>query len=114
MRCIHCGYGSLVRSNFRLSANGMPYCKSEAKPECEVARMETRMAYTDKNYKTKKAIKDDIAKGVKITCHQPNGDLTGVSAPTDGRIFLEGPHYPQPHRWYAEGEMKDGYLVRIK
>jgi len=72
------------------------------------------MAYTVTNYKTKKAIKDDIIKGIKIRVYQPNGDITGASTPDNGTVYLEGPHYPKPHRWYGEGTMKDGYLVKIK
>jgi hypothetical protein len=59
-------------------------------------------------------VKDAIAAGEKITVYQPNGDLTGTVVPRDGRVFLEGPHYPKPHTWYGEGTMKDGYLVKIK
>lgn len=72
------------------------------------------MAYTYKNYKTKKAIKEDLAKGVKIKVFQPNADITGAHTPDNGTVYLEGPHYPEPHKWYAQGEMKDGFLVRIK
>jgi superfamily II RNA helicase len=32
----------------------------------------------------------------------------------DGGIALEGPHYPEPHRWYASGECKDGMLIALK
>lgn len=28
--------------------------------------------------------------------------------------FVEGPHYPEPHRWYAQVEMKDGIVVKVK
>lgn len=70
--------------------------------------------YTDRNFRTKKAIKEAIAAGQRITVYQPNGDLTGTVAPRDGTVYLEGPHYPEPHRWYAQGTMKDGVLVAIK
>jgi len=36
------------------------------------------------------------------------------TVPRDGEIDLEGPHYPEPHRWYATGVMKDGRLVSVK
>lgn len=26
MNCVNCGYGSLVRSNFKLTSNGKAYC----------------------------------------------------------------------------------------
>lgn len=65
--------------------------------------------YTVKNYKNKKQIKEDLKAGVKIECYAP-----GIgSVPTNGTVFLEGPHYPEPHKWYAKGTMKDGYLVAI-
>lgn len=74
----------------------------------------TNVAYTERNFKTKADIKRALAAGEKVRCYQPNADLTGAHLPRDGRVFLEGPHYPQPHRWYAEGELRDGYLVKIK
>lgn len=70
------------------------------------------MAYTVKNYKTKKELKADVAAGVKVTCYQPN-DMRGV-LPDNGRVYLEGPHSPQPHTWYAQAEVKDGIVIKIK
>ena len=70
--------------------------------------------YTDINFKTKKALKDALAAGEQITVYQPNGDLTGTSAPKDGRVFLEGPHYPEPHRWYAQAVLQQGVVVSVK
>jgi hypothetical protein len=71
------------------------------------------MAYTIKNYKTKKAVKLDIIAGVKVSCYQP-GPFSDGSPIQSGTVFLEGPHYPEPHRWYAKGEVVDGRLVSIK
>jgi hypothetical protein len=68
--------------------------------------------YTTTNFKTKKAVKDAIARGEKLTYFQP-GPFAG-NEPKDGRIFLEGPHYPEPHRWYAQAQVKDGYIVSVK
>ena len=67
--------------------------------------------YTDKNYQTKKALKEDVAKGVKVSSYQPGGMFP---APTDGNITVEGPHYPKPHRWYASCVAKDGYIISVK
>jgi hypothetical protein len=72
------------------------------------------MAYTYKNYKTKKSLIMDVKDGVRVTCYQPNADITGAHLPENGRVFLEGPHYPEPHKWYAEGLLKDGVLVKVK
>ena len=70
--------------------------------------------YCYKNFKTKKALKEAVAAGEKITVFQPNADLTGVIVPVSGRVYLEGPHYPQPHTWYASAELKDGIVVKVK
>ena len=71
-------------------------------------------AYTDINFKTKKQLKDALAAGRKITVYQPNDDLFGGHGlPRDGRVTLEGPHSPEPHRWYATALLKDGYVVAI-
>lgn len=70
--------------------------------------------YTTVNFKTKKEIKEALAAGRKLTVYQPNDMGFAPLIPTNGRVFLEGPHYPQPHRWYAEGILKEGYLVSIK
>mgnify|MGYP003347318056 CR=1 FL=1 len=31
-----------------------------------------------------------------------------------GTAFLEGPHYPEPHRWYAQVEVRDGVVIKVK
>ena len=70
------------------------------------------MSYTSTNYRTKKALKDDLKAGAEIRCYQPGlgPDLSGFT----GTVYLEGPHYPEPHRWYAQAELKDGVVVKIK
>jgi len=66
--------------------------------------------YTSKNYQTKKALKDDVASGKEVTLFAP-----GLGSPKrDGVETVEGPHYPKPHKWYAQVEMKDGRVVKVK
>lgn len=66
--------------------------------------------YTVKNYKSKKALKDDVTKGVEVRLFAP-----GLGAPKENGIeFVSGPHYPEPHRWYAEVTVKDGRVVKVK
>lgn len=72
------------------------------------------MAYTVKNYRSKKAIREALAAGEVVEVFQPNADLTGATVPDNGTVSLEGPHYPEPHRWYATGKMVNGVLVSIK
>lgn len=69
--------------------------------------------YVSPNFKTKKALKEAIDNGEKIAVFQPN-NIFGIEPPKNGTVTLEGPHYPEPHRWYAQGEMKDGELVKVK
>lgn len=67
------------------------------------------MAYTTTNFKTKKALKDAVKAGEPIGIFNPGLG----TAPTNGRAYLEGPHYPAPHTWYAEVEVKDGVIVKV-
>lgn len=69
------------------------------------------MAYVYPNYPTKKALREAITAGVSVQVFQP-GPFSG-NIPASGRIALEGPHYPKPHRWYATGTMLDGKLVKV-
>ena len=70
--------------------------------------------YTTFNFKTKKALKEALAKGEHLTVFQPNADLTGTVIKTQGKVYLEGPHYPAAHTWYAEAELVDGFIVKVK
>jgi hypothetical protein len=79
-----------------------------------------KMSYTVHNFKTKKALKEAVAnylaypfEEVKaVRCYNPGvgPDLSNHT----GIVYLEGPHYPQPHKWYAQGEMVDGILVKVQ
>ena len=68
--------------------------------------------YTHKNFRTKKALREAVADGERVTVFQPGP--FGGNEPTEGRVFLEGPHYPEAHRWYAEAWLEDGQVVRVK
>ncbi len=80
------------------------------------------MAYTTLNFKSKKGLKeavkmyhecDDHSKKFnEIRCHQPGlgPDLSNYT----GKVCLEGPHYPAAHTWYAEAELKNGLVVKVK
>ena len=69
------------------------------------------MAYTTTNYRTKKALKEAVASGKPVAIFQPGGMFP---CPQNGTVALEGPHYPEPHRWYANAQVKDGYVVSVK
>lgn len=70
--------------------------------------------YTSKNYKSKKAVREAIANGERVTVYQPNDMFGGSRTPLNGTVTLEGPHYPAPHTWYGTGTLVDGALVSIK
>ena len=66
--------------------------------------------YTDRNFKTKKEFKMAVAAGGAIRLYAP-----GLGQPVEsGREFVEGPHYPAPHTWYAQVEMRNGVVVKVK
>lgn len=69
-------------------------------------------AYVYPNYKSKKAVKEVIKAGEKVTCSEntPQGKVTLFN----GTACVEGPHYPEPHRWYGQVEVKDGFVINIK
>jgi hypothetical protein len=72
------------------------------------------MAYTCTNYKTKKALKDAVASGEVVQCYQPGLGLGPNLSNFTGTVYLEGPHYPEPHKWYAQAVLKDGVVVKVK
>lgn len=70
--------------------------------------------YTNTNFKSKKAFKDALLEGKKITVRDMD-----VMAPKDmskysGRVAISGPWYPEPHKWYAEVDLKEGIVVKVK
>lgn len=70
--------------------------------------------YVSPNFKSKKALKEAIADGKTVTVFQPNGDLFNATPPTNGQVAVEGPHYPEPHKWYGTATLKDGKVVKVK
>lgn len=85
------------------------------------------MAYTVTNFKTKKALKETLEsyldqvregdiqgfqKRYEIRCYNPGlgPDLSNYT----GKVCLEGPHYPAAHTWYAEAELLNGIVVKVK
>ena len=66
--------------------------------------------YCVTNYKTKKALKQDVAAGKSVRIFQPGPFDLECST---GTVSLEGPHYPLPHKWYARAVIKDGIVVSV-
>ena len=68
--------------------------------------------YTSTNFRSKKALKEAVAAGQRVTYYQPGP--FGGNEPQNGTITLEGPHYPEPHKWYAQAEVANGVVVKVK
>ena len=67
--------------------------------------------YTNRNFKTKKELKAAVKAGCVIGIYQPGP--FGGNEPWNGTVALEGPHYPEPHRWYATAKIKEGVIVKV-
>ena len=65
--------------------------------------------YTSVNFKSKKALKEAVAAGKKIGIYSPGP----FPAPVNGKSTVEGPHYPEPHKWYAVVEVEAGRVVKV-
>lgn len=70
------------------------------------------MAYVNPNFRSKKALKEALAKGDPIEVWQPGPFADQLKK--NGDVCIEGPHYPEPHKWYATGTLKDGVLIKVK
>jgi len=66
------------------------------------------MAYTKENFKSRKALKAAVEKA-DVPCFQPGGMFP---LKDDDDAALEGPHYPEPHRWYATAPIVNGVIPK--
>jgi hypothetical protein len=66
--------------------------------------------YTNENFKTKKALKEAVKAGERVTVYNPG---PFGEPPANGTVSVEGPHYPKPHRWYARATMENGVVVKV-
>jgi hypothetical protein len=72
--------------------------------------------YTERNFKSKKELREAIARGEIVRVYQPN-DMFGVNETIqtgEHQVSLEGPHFPQPHKWYARAVVRDGRVVSVR
>ena len=66
--------------------------------------------YVSPNFKTKRALKEAVAQGKIVTVFSPGP----FPATQNGRETVEGPHYPAPHTWYAQVEVENGRVVKVR
>ena len=64
--------------------------------------------YVRPNYASKKLLKDAVEAGDTVEI-----DWSGPGHPADGVMPVEGPHYPQPHKWTAQVKVEGGRVVRV-
>jgi hypothetical protein len=65
--------------------------------------------YTTTNFKTKKEFKEALKNGKEIELWSP-----GLGEPKENGVeYVEGPHYPKPHSWYAEVQVKNYIVTKI-
>lgn len=66
--------------------------------------------YVEPNFKTKKALKEAVKNDEEVFVFSPGP----FPAPDNSaRCAVEGPHYPQPHTWYATVEVRDGRVTKV-
>jgi hypothetical protein len=54
-------------------------------------------------------LREAVEAGEKIRVYAP-----GLGKPVDtGFEFLEGPWYPESHKWWAKVRMEDGIIVKV-
>lgn len=68
------------------------------------------MAYVNPNFATKKALKEAVLAGQQVRVWSPGL----FPCTTNGTEYIEGPHYPQPHKWYAEVRVENGIVKGVK
>lgn len=65
--------------------------------------------YTSPGFQTKKALKEAVKNGAKVTLYAP-----GLGEPKkDGKEYVEGPSY-KAHTWYAQVTVENGYIKTVK
>lgn len=66
--------------------------------------------YTVQDYRSKSQLKLAVQSGAEVRLFAP-----GLGTPkVNGVEYVEGPHYPAPHSWYAQVEVRDGKVVKVK
>jgi hypothetical protein len=68
------------------------------------------MPYVRPNFKSKAEVKRAIARGERIPVWQYN-NIFNVTFEAGETVYLEGPWYPQPHRWYGKAKLGDDLCI---
>ena len=68
------------------------------------------MAYSTINFKTKKAFKLAVMEGKEVRIFSPGP----FPVADNGNVCIEGPHYPEAHKWYASCTIENGIIKTVK
>jgi hypothetical protein len=82
---------------------------SLAKTSLRANRGEDAM-YCETNFKTKKQLVEAFKRGETLRVYSP-GPFESVK---NGVVCVEGPHYPEPHRWYATATIANGVITKVR
>ena len=71
--------------------------------------------YTSFNYRTVDELRRAVADGKRVTVYMPGGMHPPPEVTSGhGTVYLEGPHYPEPSSWFAQAELANGIIVKVK
>lgn len=71
------------------------------------------MAYLSPNIKTKKALKEAVASGEKVSVFQPNNMFGVEFSPNQKGVVIEAPH--GFHKFYCTVDLdSEGYICKVK
>jgi hypothetical protein len=67
------------------------------------------MAYVSPNFAKKKDLKEAVKQGRRVTVFSPGP----FGCQQNGVEYIEGPHSPKPHSWYAKVAVEDGIVTKV-
>ena len=78
--------------------------------------------YCDRNFRSKKELEEAVDRynanvgkqehGLRpVTYHLPGYEGT---EPQDGCITVSGPHFSEPHCWYARCDVVNGVIIKVR
>lgn len=65
--------------------------------------------YVSPNFKSRKELVEAVKAGKHVTVFSPGP----FPATNDGWNHVEGPHYPQPHKWYGTVRCEGGVVKEV-
>ena len=65
--------------------------------------------YVMPNFSTKKELTYAVQQQLPVKVFSPGP----FPAKRNGTEYVEGPHYPKPHKWYAKVEVQHGLVIKV-